>query len=50
VTFPAWDRELSFEIGPHEIRTFRLSHDYATEPIETDLLERPLSEADESGA
>jgi hypothetical protein len=44
------DRELSFEIGPHEIRTFRLSHHNATEPIETDLLERPLSEADESGA
>ena len=50
VMFPAWDRELSFEIGPHEIRTFRLRHDNATETIETDLLERPLSEAGESGA
>jgi alpha-mannosidase len=47
VAFPAWHRELSFEIGPHEIRTFRVPRDGGAEPIETDLLERPLSEAAE---
>jgi alpha-mannosidase len=42
VSFPAWGRELTFEIGPWEIRTFRLPRDHAGAPVETDLLERPL--------
>jgi alpha-mannosidase len=45
VRFPAWDRELRFEIGPFEIRTFRLPRDGGAAPIEVDLLERPIGEA-----
>jgi len=42
VQFPAWNRELAFEIRPFEIRTFRLARDGATPAAEIDLLERPL--------
>ncbi|MEA2519758.1 MAG: alpha-mannosidase [Chloroflexota bacterium] len=42
VRFPAWDRELAFEIGAFEIRTFRLPRDPTAPAFETDLLERPL--------
>ncbi len=45
VTFPAWDRALAFEIGPYEIRTFRVPRDPGAAPVETDLLERPLDAA-----
>jgi alpha-mannosidase len=41
VAFPTWDRELRFAIGAHEIRTFRVPAD-GSDPVETDLLERPL--------
>jgi alpha-mannosidase len=49
---PGMKRQLSFEIGPFDIRTFRVPADPAVEPIETDLLERPLrgsSDAPASG-
>ncbi len=49
VAFPAWEREVSFAIGPHEVRTFRLPRDPSTAAFETDLLERPLNEATGSG-
>jgi alpha-mannosidase len=42
VTLPARDRELLFPIGPFEIRTFRVPRGRSSEPIEVDLLERPL--------
>jgi alpha-mannosidase len=43
VAFPAWDREIRFDIRPFEIRTFRLPRDAALEAVETDLLEGPLA-------
>ena len=42
VAFPAWGRDLTFEIRPFEIRTFRVPRDAAMAAVETDLLERPL--------
>jgi alpha-mannosidase len=45
VRFPAWQRELGFDIGAFEIRSFRLPRDAAAGPIETDLLERPIASA-----
>jgi alpha-mannosidase len=42
VTLPG-GRELGFAIGPFEIRTFRVPRDPGADPIETDLLERPLT-------
>jgi alpha-mannosidase len=47
VSLPAWDRSLTFAIGPYEIRTFRVPA--AGDPVEVDLLERPVS-ADHRGA
>ena len=44
LAFPAWDRTLTFDIGPFELRTFRVPRDRAAGPVETDLLERPLTE------
>jgi hypothetical protein len=38
----AIQRELTFEIGPFEIRTFRFRTDASSDAVETDLLERPL--------
>jgi alpha-mannosidase len=38
----AIQRELTFEIGAFEIRTFRFRTDASSEALETDLLERPL--------
>jgi hypothetical protein len=43
IRFPAWDRELAFDIGAFEIRTFRLPRDAGSPAIETDLLERPIA-------
>ena len=43
VSFPALGRELSFPIGPWEIRTFLVPRDEAAEPVEVDLLERPVA-------
>ena len=45
VTFAAWDRELTFEIGPYEIRTFRVRRDGSEGAVEVDLLERTLDQA-----
>ena len=44
VTFPAWEHRVEVEIGPFQIRTFRITGDGAA--IETDLLERPLGGTD----
>ena len=44
LSLPGLRRELAFEIGPFEIRTFRVPIEADGEPIETDLLERPLAE------
>ncbi len=38
---PAWDRRLETRLGPWQIRTFRIPAE--GEPVETDLLERPLA-------
>jgi hypothetical protein len=37
---PAWQQELAVDIGPWEIRTFRVPE--AGQAVETDLLEWPL--------
>ena len=39
VSFPAFDRELSFAIGPFQVRTFLVPADRGAEPREVDLLE-----------
>ena len=39
----AWDREVAFDIGPFEIRTFRIPRDPSGDVVETDLLERPAA-------
>jgi alpha-mannosidase len=44
--FPAWARELRFEIGPFEVRTFRIPRDGDAPAIEVDLLERELQAAE----
>jgi alpha-mannosidase len=44
VDLPLWQRRFEVDIGPFEIRTFRISRDPDIEPVETDLLERPLQE------
>ena len=49
LTFPAWDREMQFPIGPFEIRTFRVPREPSATPVETDLLERPLEELGRNG-
>ncbi len=45
IHLPAWDREVTFDIGPFEIRTFRIPAAAGADAIETDLLERSLDEA-----
>jgi alpha-mannosidase len=45
VRFSAWDRELTFDIGAFEIRTFRLPREAGAAAVETDLLERPIAPA-----
>ena len=45
VSFPALGRELRFPIGPWEIRTFLVPRDEGAEPVEVDLLERPVAAA-----
>ena len=42
VRFPEWDRIVSFDIGPFEIRTFRVPAEAALPVVETDLLERAI--------
>ena len=42
IAFPEWEREVAFDIGAFEIRTFRLPRDPVEPAVETDLLERPL--------
>jgi alpha-mannosidase len=42
VTFDAWDRRFTFPIGPFEVRTFAVPVDGDREPVEVDLLERPV--------
>ena len=43
VDLPLWQRLFELEIGPFEIRTFRVSRDPDRPVVETDLLERPLT-------
>jgi len=45
IVLPAWDRLVPFEIGPFQIRTFRIPRDPSGPAVETDLLERPLDGA-----
>ena len=47
VRFPAWGGSFETEIGPFEIRTFRVACRCRREAVETDLLERPLEPAGE---
>ena len=42
VDLPLWQRRFELDVGPFEIRTFRVSRDPDVEVTETDLLERPL--------
>src|SRR4051812_14578828 len=42
LALPAWDREVSFAIGPFEIRSFRVRPGSAEAPIEVDVIERAL--------
>jgi hypothetical protein len=44
ISLPAWSREVTFEIQPFEIRTFRIPRDPHGGVVETDLLERPLGD------
>ena len=46
VDLQLWQRRFDVDIGPFEIRTFRVSRDPDVDVVETDLLERPLSVAD----
>ncbi|HEY0442881.1 MAG TPA: glycoside hydrolase family 38 C-terminal domain-containing protein, partial [Candidatus Limnocylindrales bacterium] len=43
IDLPAWGREITFDAGPYEIRTFRVPRDADAPVVETDLLERPLA-------
>jgi len=43
VRLPGRTTPFSFEIGPYEIRTFRVAPGGEAAPVETDLLERPLA-------
>jgi alpha-mannosidase len=42
VSMAPWQRSFEFDIGPFEIKTFRVPRDPARSHVETDLLERPL--------
>ena len=48
VDLPLWQRRFEIDIGPFQIRTFRISRDPDVEVTETDLLERPLTADAES--
>ena len=48
VDLPLWQRRFDIDIGPFQIRTFRISRDPDVEVTETDLLERPLTADAES--
>ena len=50
VDLPLWQRRFDVDIGPFEIRTFRISRDPDIEVEETDLLERPLTGDGGTGA
>jgi alpha-mannosidase len=43
IDLPGWGREIRFEAGPFQIRTFRVPRDPALPVVETDLLERPTA-------
>jgi alpha-mannosidase len=49
VDLPLWQRRFELEIGPFEIKTFRVSRDPDRPVVETDLLERPLETGTEPG-
>ena len=42
IRLPAWQRTITAEFGPCEIKTFRVPHDPNAAVVETDLIERPL--------
>ncbi|HET8787004.1 MAG TPA: glycoside hydrolase family 38 C-terminal domain-containing protein, partial [Candidatus Limnocylindrales bacterium] len=48
VDLPLWQRRFETDIGPFEIRTFRVSRDPDVEVVETDLLERPMAAAEDT--
>jgi alpha-mannosidase len=50
IRLPTLDQTLAFDIGPFQIRTFRIPADPAIAPIETDLIEGPLSPRSEPTA
>jgi alpha-mannosidase len=50
VDLPEWGTTVDVAIGPFEIRTFRVPRDAAGQPVEVDLLERPLEAAATAGA
>jgi alpha-mannosidase len=50
VRFPAWGGSFETEIGPFEVRTFRVPAGGSGEAVETDLLERRLEQPDDSEA
>jgi alpha-mannosidase len=43
IDLPGWGREIRFDAGPFDIRTFRVPRDEALPVVETDLLERPTA-------
>jgi alpha-mannosidase len=45
IALTGWGREIRFDIGPYEVRTFRVPRDDALPVVETDLLERPTTPA-----
>src|SRR5205085_9964715 len=45
IDLPGWGREIHFDVGPFQIRTFRVPRDRALPVVETDLLERSESPA-----
>ncbi|MFL5717001.1 MAG: alpha-mannosidase [Chloroflexota bacterium] len=50
IGLPTLDSTFAFEIGPFQIRTFRVPPDARVEPIETDLIERPIQSEPGPGA
>jgi alpha-mannosidase len=45
IELPAWGRTIELEIGPFEIRTFRVSRQADAAVVEVDLLERAIADA-----
>jgi alpha-mannosidase len=42
ISLPAWGRDIAYDSGPFEIRTFRVPRDPREPATEADLLERPV--------